>query len=103
ALSAAFLDDEAPKPRAVVVEEIRGAHVTRDHDRIVRELLVGCAAAAGIRCREDALEPVREILEIAHAVTPIRIALAQHACARFILNALDGGLRSQTRLDGLLE
>src|SRR5690606_6601741 len=71
ALPAAFLDDEAPEPRAVVVEKIRGTHGARDHDRVVWELLVGGASTAGIGCRQNAQEPVRKVLEVAHAIAPI--------------------------------
>ena len=49
--------------------------------------------------REHAQQPVGQIVEIALALAPIGIVLAQHARARGVLHALDGGFRRQAAFD----
>ena len=101
ALCAAILDDEAAQPLAVVVEKLGRPHGAGNEDRIGRKLrrLVCAGDAAG----EDAQEPVGQVAEVALALAPIGVVLAQHARARAVLHALDRGFRREPALDGLAQ
>ena len=87
ALPAAVLDDQSAQPLAVVVEQLGRPHGAGDEDGVGRQRrrLVGAGDAAG----EDAQQPVGKIVEVALALAPIGIVLAQHARARAVLHALD--------------
>ena len=100
ALSAGLLDDEAAQPRAVVVEQVGRTHGARDQDRRRAGSCVA-DAAAGVRRRQDAQQAVRQVVEVAQALAPVGIALAQHPRPRLVLHALDGGFGGEARLDRL--
>ena len=92
---------EAAQPLAVVVEQLGRPHGARHEDRVGRQLrrLVGAGYTPG----EDAQQAVREIVEVALALAPVGIVLAQHARARAVLHALDRGLGGQAALDRLAQ
>ena len=61
------------------------------------------SSRAGDAAGEDAQQPVGQIVEVALALAPIGIVLAQHARARAVLHALDRGFRRQAALDRLAQ
>ena len=101
ALRAAVLDDEPAQTPAVVVEQLSRAHGARHQNRVGRQRrgLVGAGDAAG----QDAQQPVGQIVEVALALAPIGVVLAQHARAGRVLHALDRGLGGKPALDGLAQ
>ncbi len=85
----AFLQYQAAKSFAVVVEQRRRAHGARHHDGVFRQVLLGRRV---VLTHQHAHQPVGQIVEIVQAVAQIRIGGAQHARAGVGLHALDAGL-----------
>ena len=96
----ALLQHHAAQLRAVIIEKLGRAHVAGDHDRVHRQ--VG-ARRRGDRPRQDAQQPVRQVVEVVHALAQIRIGCARHARAVVILHALDGRFRGEARVDRLAQ
>ncbi len=71
--------------------------------RIVSGGISDGSSTPGFAPGEDAQQPVREIIEIALALAPVGIALAQHARPRAVLDALDGGVGREPALHGFAQ
>ena len=97
---AAFLEDEAAQPLAVVVEQRRRTHRPRDQDRVLRQVL---ARRRVVAAEQLAQQAVGEIVEVVQALAQVGIGLAQHAGAGVGLDALDRGFRGQAGRHRLLE
>ncbi len=85
----AFLQHQAAKPFAVVVEQRGRTHRTRHHDGVFRQMFL---ARCMILAHQHAHQPVGEIVEVVQAVAQIGIGGAQHARAGVGLYAFDAGL-----------
>src|SRR4029079_7436923 len=98
ALARSILDHKAAQPAAVIIEQLGRAHRTRDEDDVRRQ-------AAALRtlqpARKHAQQPVGKIVEVALALLPISVVLAQHAPPHGILNALDRGFSRKAAFDRL--
>jgi len=94
-----FLDKEPRNAIAAVVQELRRSHRARNDDSFVGQS-VGLDV---VRLDEMAQEPACQIVEIVQAAAEIGIIGAVDARARFVLNALDGGLGGQTGANGVAQ
>ena len=96
ALRRRLLQHQAAQARAVVVEQLGGAHGAGDEDGVVRQ--IGPVAAVRAAARQDAQQAVGEIVEIVQPLAQYGIGLAQHARAGVVLHALDRRLGGQAAL-----
>ncbi len=95
-----FLEHHALQPSAIVFEQLGGAQVARDQDRIVPQAeLRGGAELA----RDDPDQPVGEVLQVVHPIGEQRIADLAHPHPRALLDALDRRLGGEPRIDRLVD
>ena len=97
---AALFEHDGAQPRAVVLEQLGRPHVAGDENGVLGQLAAG---GRGAVAGEDAQQPIGEIVEIVQPVADIGIGRAQHAGARVVLHALDGGLGGEAVGDGLVQ
>ena len=91
---AAFLENEAAQPLAVVVEQRRRAHRAGNHDRILGQALARRRVVAAGQLTHQA---IGEIVEVVQPLAQERIGLAQHARAGIGLHPFDRSFRRQSR------
>jgi hypothetical protein len=95
-----FFEDHALQTPLVVFEQFGGPEIARNQDRVLPQphLRGGTHLA-----RDDAEQPVRQVLQIVHPVGEQRIVDLAHALAGALLDALDRGFRGQAGVDRLVD
>ena len=96
----AFLEQHGLQAPAVIFEQLGGAEIARDQH--------GVAGQAGLRGgahppRDDAQQPVRQILEVVHPLLQQRIVDLAHPRARALLDPLDRGFGGEAAVDRLVD
>ena len=96
----ALLEQHGLQPAAVIFEQFGGSEVARDQHRVVRE--------AGLRGRahpprNDAQQPVRQILEVVHPLLKQGIVDFPHPRAGALLDALDRRFGGEAAVDRLVD
>ena len=96
----AFFQHHALQAAAVVFQQLGRPEIARDENRVVRE--------AGLRrrpdpARDDPQQPVRQILEVVHAILEQRIVDILHPRARALLDPLDRRLGGEAAVDRLVD
>ncbi|SBV31719.1 protein of unknown function [uncultured Sphingopyxis sp.] len=95
-----FLEHDALQAAAVIFEQFGGAEVARDQDRILPKAHLRRGAHLP---RHDTDQPVRQILQIVHAVAQQRIVDLAHPHPGALLDALDRRLGGQPAVDRLVD
>ena len=92
-----LFEHHAAQPRAVIVEQLGGAHVARDDDHVIGQRAGIDGGAAG-KAQQQA---VAEILQIAQPLADIGICGLSKPGAHIVEGALHACLGREARVDGL--
>ena len=97
---AALLEHQPAQALAVVIEQLRRAHGAGDEDGVLRQI-------SGRRrprpAREQAQQPIGEVVDVVQPLARIRIGLPQHARAGVVAHPLHGGFGGQPGEQRLIE
>ena len=96
----AFLEQHGLQPAAVIFEQLGGPEVAGDQDRVAREAGLRRGAHAP---RDDAQQPVRQVLEVVHPLLKQRIVDLAHPRAGALLDALDRRFGGEAAVDRLVD
>ncbi len=96
----AFLQHHALETALVVFEQLGGAEILGDQDRVVAQALARRGAEL---TRNDPQQAIGQILQVVHAVGQQRIVDLAHAHPGALLHALDGRFRGQAGIDRLVD
>ena len=94
----AFLQDHALQPPLVIFQQFGRAEIAGDQDRVATQTL---ACRRAHLARNDAEQPVGEILQIVHPVGQQRIVDLPHPHPGALLDALNRGFRRQAGINRL--
>ena len=97
---ARLLEHHAAQPRAVVVEQRRRAHRTRDQDRVFRQLLGQQDEALAGKLMQQAIGDVGQVVQ---PIAQVGVGLALQLGARVVLHPLDRRLGGQARTHRLAQ